>query len=226
GIKNENYVILAEFGTHALLVLRRSKKQDDQPLFVSVKTDEDYERVAGVIKKLNFTSDELSAHSSLNSAVELVRVGAERYYVNRGLFANHYLIQRLFRSLSERGRSPQHESESFLSKFGGELPTNPNKSREILTALGYTLSASSKTGYPQYILLAASSNLHTGCIIAPVESLDFKTGALAAPSYQAVASLREFEWVILTNGRLWRLYSNRVSSSSTNYFEVDIQGIV
>jgi hypothetical protein len=226
GVKNENYVLVADLGSHALLVLRSPKKEDAQLLLVSVKTDEDYERVAGVIKKLNFTSDELSAHSSLNSAVELLRVGAERYYVNRGLFANNYLIQRLFKSLSERGRNPQHESESFLSKFGGELPTNPDKAREILAALGYALSTSSKTGYPQYILVAAASNLHTGCIIAPVESLDIKTGKLAAPSYQAVSALRDFDWVILTNGRLWRLYSNRVSSGSTNYFEIDIQGVV
>ncbi len=226
GIKSENYILVAELGSHALLVLRRSKKEDDQPLPVSVKTEEDYERVAGVIRKLNVASDELSAHSSLNTAVELLRIGAERWYMNRGLFANHYLRNRLFKSLSERGRNPQHESESFLSKFGGDLPTNPDRAKEVLTALGYTVSTSSKTGYPQYILVAAATNLHTGCIVAPVESLDVKTGELAAPSYQAVSSLREYEWAILTNGRLWRLYSNRVSSSSTNYFEVDIEGIV
>ncbi len=52
GIKSENYILVAELGSHALLVLRRSKKEDDQPLPVSVKTEEDYERVAGVIRKL------------------------------------------------------------------------------------------------------------------------------------------------------------------------------
>ena len=104
GIKAENYVLLAEFGTHSLLVMRRAKKEENQPLLVGVKKEEDLERIANTIRKFNFKSDELTAHSSLNSAVDLLRVGAERYYVNRGLFANHYLKERLFRSLSERGR--------------------------------------------------------------------------------------------------------------------------
>jgi hypothetical protein len=45
------------------------------------------------------------------------------------------------------------------------------------------------------------------------------------PSYQAVSALRQVHWVMLTNGRLWRLYSSRVSSSSTNYLEVDLDGV-
>ncbi len=226
GIKAENYVLLAEFRTHALLVLRRAKKEDNQPLLVSVKKEEDFERVANTIRKFNFKSDELIAHSALNSSVELLRVGAERYYTNRGLFSNHYLKERLSKSLSERGRNAERESEGLLSKFKGELPTTADKARDILLALGYQVATSSKTGYAQYVLLSGSTKLHATCVVASTESLDIKVGEFTAPSYQAVAALRDFNWVILTNGRLWRLYSSKVSSSSTNYFEVDLEGIV
>ena len=41
-----------------------------------------------------------------------------------------------------------------------------------------------------------------------------------APSYTAVATLRKSLWAILTNGRKWRLYSAKISASSTNYFEI------
>jgi len=53
-----------------------------------------------------------------------------------------------------------------------------------------------------------------------------KSGDKAAPSYQAVSALKSYAWVILTNGRLWRLYSSRISSASTNYFEVDLDNIL
>lgn len=226
GIRSENYVLLADLGSHALLVVRRAKKDDNAPLLVPVRNEEDYERVANTVRKFNFTADELTAHSSTNAIVDLLRVGAERYYTNRGLFANHYLRERLFKSLSERGRNVNKECSGLLSKLGGELPTSAQGAKDILLALGYQFYPLSKSGYEQYALRSGSTKLDVSCIVAPVESLDTRTGQLVVPSYQAVASLREYGWVILTNGRLWRLYSSRVSSSSTNYFEVDLEGIV
>lgn len=226
GISAENYVLLADLGSYALLILRRAKKGDNLPLLVPIRKQEDYERVASTIRKFNLTSDELTAHSSINSIVDLLRVGAERYYTNRGLFSNHYLKERLFKQLSERGRNPEKESSGLLVKLGGEVPIAPGTVNEVLADLGYLLDPHTKSGYAQYQLKSGSLSLDVGCIVAPVESLDTKTGDQVVPSYQAVASLREFNWVILTNGRLWRLYSSRVSSSSTNYFEVDLEGIV
>lgn len=226
GIKAENFVLLAEFGSYAVLVLRRAKKGEDLPLFVPLRKEEDYERVINTLRKFNFTSDELTAHSSINSAVDLLRVGAERYYTNRGLFSNHYLRERMHKVLSERGRNLTRESSNLLAKFGGELPTVAERVKDVLVALGYGLIPLPKSGYEQYALRLGSVKLDVSCVVASVESLDTKTGELVVPSYQAVASLRDYGWVILTNGRLWRLYSSRTSSSSTNYFEVDLEGIV
>ena len=43
------------------------------------------------------------------------------------------------------------------------------------------------------------------------------------PATGAVAELKNRSWVILTNGVVWRLYTNRISASTTNYFEVNLQ---
>lgn len=44
-----------------------------------------------------------------------------------------------------------------------------------------------------------------------------------APSYRAVAELGNTPWVILTDGITWRLYTSRVSASTTNYFEINLE---
>ena len=43
-----------------------------------------------------------------------------------------------------------------------------------------------------------------------------------APSYTAITQLEKSQWVILTNGTKWRLYTNKISASSTNYFELNL----
>lgn len=47
------------------------------------------------------------------------------------------------------------------------------------------------------------------------------------PSYQMVAYLvgTRCPWGILTNGRVWRLYSRDVSSTASEYFEIDLAAI-
>ena len=226
GISKENFVLLAECDGHVVLVLRRSKKDDNAPLPIPLRKEEDFEKVISVVRRFNFVSDELTAHSSLYSIVDLLRAGAERYFTNRGLFSNYFLKERLSGCLSERGRSPPKEADGLLSKFDGEFPAVPEKVVRVLEALGYGVEIVSGSGYPEYLLRSHGRQLDVACVVASAESLDVKMGDKVAPSYQAVAALRRFGWVILTNGRFWRLYSGKVSSASTNYFEVDLDGVV
>jgi hypothetical protein len=226
GISKENFVLLAECDGQVVLVLRRSKKDDNAPLPIPLRKEEDFEKVISVVRRFNFVSDELTAHSSLYSIVDLLRAGAERYFTNRGLFSNYFLKERLSGCLSERGRSPPKEADGLLSKFDGEFPAVPEKVVRVLEALGYGVEIVSGSGYPEYLLRSHGRQLDVACVVASAESLDVKMGDKVAPSYQAVAALRRFGWVILTNGRFWRLYSGKVSSASTNYFEVDLDGVV
>lgn len=226
GISKENFVLLAVLDSQVILVLRRSKKDDNAPVLRPLRKEEDFELVVSTVRRFNFVSDELTAHSSLHSVVDLLRTGAERYFTNRGLFSNYFLKERLSSCLSERGRSPAKEAGGLLTKFDGEFPAVPEKAVRVLEGFGYSVEILSKPGYPEYLLRFHSRQLDVTCVVAPVEALDIKTGDKVAPSYQAVAALRRSSWVILTNGRLWRLYSSRVPSSSTNYFEVDLDGVV
>ncbi|MCW4003627.1 MAG: hypothetical protein NWE95_06930 [Candidatus Bathyarchaeota archaeon] len=229
GISRENFGLLAVTSGQVILVLRRSKKDDNAPLLFPLRKEEDFERVVGVIRKFNFTSDVLTAHSSLSSVVDLLRVGAERHFVNRGLFSSYFLKERLSECLSKRGRAPAREIGGLLGRLEGEFPASADAVVRVLEALDYgveIVSPISPLGYVEYKLRSHGRLVDVCCVVAPVESLDVKTGDKAAPSYQAVAALKKASWVILTNGRLWRLYSAHVSSASTNYFEVDLDNVV
>jgi Eco57I restriction-modification methylase len=226
GIKADNYILVASLGANAALVIKRAKKGENLPLFLLVRRDEDFERVANTLKKYDFISDELTAHSSVTSAYDELKGGAERYYTNRGVFSNYYLNDRLFPSLTKRGRNPQRESASLLAQFGGEFPIESDKVEKVLAAVGFELRPVGGKGHTQYSLRNQKSDLEVSCIATGAESLDTKTGDQVVPSFQAVASLTKFRWVILTNGRFWRLYTSRVQSSSTNYFEVDMEGVI
>jgi hypothetical protein len=228
GISAENFVLLAEADERlCFLVIRRSKKGENSPLIISIRKQEDMERVQAAIKKLNFTSDELTAHASIQTLYDVLRQGAERYFTNRGLFSTYYLKERLFPSISQHGRSVQKESENLFSKLGGS-PSNIDP-KEVLVTLGYSISSvpSSTKSYSQYELYYEGRKLDATSILvgSPSISLDVRTLTDVTPSYFAVSSLKQYSWAILTNGRIWRLYSSRVSSSSTNYFEVDLEGI-
>jgi hypothetical protein len=95
----------------------------------------------------------------------------------------------------------------------------------ILEALGFNARARTSSGYPEYALDFGGEELDVCCIVAPVDSLDFRTGEMAAPSYQAVAKLRDFSWAILSNGHLWRIYCKKSPSESTSFFELNLEGV-
>lgn len=225
GINKEAFILVADLGEKAALIIRRPGKEGDPYLRLLLQKEEDFERAAGVLRKLDLVSDSLTAHANLSEAVELLRVGAERYFVNLGLFSNYFLRERLTPHLSERGRHIDKESAAFFGRLGGEIPADPEGAKTVLNELGYKPMLLDTSAHPEYHLLSGSVKLDAICVLTKAESLDTKKSAEVVPSYQAVSALKQVHWVILTNGRLWRLYSSRVSSSSTNYFEIDLDGI-
>jgi len=95
GIGKDYFVLLASMDKHAVLVMRRYKKDDNAPFAVVLRKEEDFERVMSTVHKYDFLSEELTAHSSLISVVDSLKAGAERYFTNRGLFSNHFRKERL-----------------------------------------------------------------------------------------------------------------------------------
>ncbi|WP_075054215.1 Eco57I restriction-modification methylase domain-containing protein [Nitrososphaera viennensis] len=230
GIQADTYVIIAELDSAVVLCIKRVNKQKgEQPLILPLRTEEDFDRVVNVLRKNNFTSDQLSAHMSISTVVDELKSGAERYFINRGLFSNYFLRERLDKTLSDRKRNIQSESAGFLSKFPYGIPSDFSAVSTVLNALGYRANSNkiSGGGNIEYELFSGSNRLTTVvAIAADAENLDvMRSDDRSVPSVQAVAALDRCQWAILTNGRLWRLYSSKVSSASTNYFEVDIDGI-
>jgi type I restriction-modification system DNA methylase subunit len=186
---------------------------------------EDYHRVVGVFQSQNFTSDVLSAHFAISQAIELLKSDSgDGLFINRGLFSNYFIRERLKGALAERKRSVSKEASAFLAKFrDNALTAHFDSIAGILEGLGYAVTKSSPQ---EYLLSSGTEKLETVVIATDSGNLDvMRSDDRVVPSYQAVAALKKYPWVILTNGRLWRLYSARTSSASTNYFEIDIESI-
>lgn len=224
GIKVEHFIVIAELENLTVLCLNRNKK-GEQPLVLVLKSPEDFDRVIGVFQSQNFTSDVLSAHYAINQAIELLKSDSgDGLFINRGLFSNYFIRERLKGTLTERKRNISKEAATFLTKFRNDaLTAHFDSITGILEALGYVVT---KNNSQEYLLSSGAEKLESIVIVTDASNLDvMRSNDRIVPSYQAVAALKRYPWVILTNGRLWRLYSAKTSSASTNYFEIDIEGI-
>ena len=121
------------------------------------------------------------------------------FFYNKKLFANNYLETRL---LDEK----KEQIEKLLDKVKSKLNTNP---KEILKGLGWNVTKDIQ----QYD--------NVSVVITNKENFSIREKDQdVAPSDIAISELNNAPWAILTNGKRWRLYSNRVSASTTNYFEL------
>jgi len=226
GVPADNFMLLADLGNACFLAIKTfGKGKGEKPLFKQLRKPEDYEETANVLQKFDFKSDDLMAHAFLQAAKELLERSAGAVFINKGLFSNYFLKERLAKSMSEKGRSLSKEASGLFPKIDECLSSDPLSAVGILHALGFHPLERKSAGYAEYSLDYKGENLDVCCIVANVDSMDFRTGELAAPSYQAVARLRDYSWSILSNGHVWRIYCQRSPSESTSFFELDIEGI-
>lgn len=226
GISTENFMLLADLGEASLLVIKTfGKGKGEKPLFKFLRKNNDYEEAANALRKYDFKSDDLIAHASLQAAKELLEKSAGAVFINKGLFSNYFLKERLVKSMSERGRNLSKESQGLYPKIDEFVSSDPVNAVSILKGLGFNTLHCAGAGYPEFTLSFNGEKLNVCCVVAPIDSLDFRIEDMAAPSYQAVSKLRDFTWVILSNGRLWRLYCSKSPSESTSYFELNMEGV-
>ena len=122
------------------------------------------------------------------------------YFDNRGLFASNYLETRLL-----------NEKKEQIAKLFDTIKSNlNNNTKAILKELGWKLNNTEISRYD-----------NVSVVITDKDNFSIREkGQNVVPSYIAISELSNSAWVILTNGKRWRLYTNRVSSSTTNYFEI------
>lgn len=202
-----------------------------------------------VLRRFTFTeSDPFAQYDKLLNAYAIAD-WSEEYFNNRALFSDHYLMERL-RERDEWKEDPKPAYQrlkelyfSASSKYGNKpeefLRSNLYENVFKILSFDYIASkkADSSTKEPDYFLykLKTKSNPIAVCLTyAWGRSLDSKDETRDQETSEenpgaVVVSLLEKElapWAIVTNGRIWRLYSQKTHSRATNYYEIDLEEIL
>jgi hypothetical protein len=168
---------------------------------------------------------------------------SEEFFNNRALFSDYYLSHRL----PERPEWAEDPKPAYLQLrklyqtatarlAGKEKHFLQQELLELaLGVLGFRVAAgkSGNTSEPDYRLSSEKSGASplAICLVYPWgRSLDGKDDQRDNetpednPGARVVSLLEKGEtpWVIVTNGKLWRLYAGRAHSRATNYYEIDV----
>jgi hypothetical protein len=167
----------------------------------------------------------------------------EEYFCNRALFADHYLLTRLREDPAWRENPTQafhavrdlcrDASERWKEK--GEQVARQELYEPLFDLLGFDATVNKQPGdgqiKPDYLLAGKSGNTKTAAFVyawdrwldGPDHNLDRETPD-ENPGACVVSALEEgiADWIVVTNGRQWRLYSKSAHSRATNFYEVDL----
>ena len=203
-----------------------------------------------VLRRFSYTeSDSLAQYDKLLSAYE-VADWSEPFFNNRALFSDYYLTQRL--PESPEWKNPAEAAamtrayralrdlyadvrEAFTNQPGTAVRA------KLLTpafeALGFTVQPARVENHdaiePDYRLYATpTSGLLALCLAytwgrnldgkddqRDSETLDENPGAVVV----SLLDRGEADWAVVTNGKIWRLYSAKAHSRASNYYEIDLE---
>lgn len=204
-----------------------------------------------VLRRFTWTEpDRFAQTDKIRSAYAVAEWSEEEgLFNNRALFSDHYLKSRLrddevwrddgsagaFRKLRDllvtRSTSGNTDEGTLRASFF----------EPVLKTLGFVPRAVRRDPHdvelPDFELLKSKDDEKPLglCLTYPwMRYLDGKDSARDAetpdenPGSVVVGLLHNSEapWVIVTNGKLWRLYSKRTHSRATSYFEVDLEEVV
>src|SRR5258708_2181418 len=206
-----------------------------------------------VLRRFTCTeSDTFAQYDKLISAYD-VAYWSKPYFNNRALFSDYYLTERLPRSPEwdnaqealSMTRTAQKLSSLYVDvreTFAGkkEAMVRANLLEPVLTGLGFTLrsmSAGGESTQPDYLLFAdaAATKPRALCLAYTWNrNLDGKdeTRDDVTPDENpgaAVVTLLDSgqaDWAIVSNGKIWRLYSAKAHSRATNYYEIDLEEVL
>ncbi|XSG77558.1 Eco57I restriction-modification methylase domain-containing protein [Herpetosiphon llansteffanensis] len=197
-----------------------------------------------VLKRFTMSEpDALYQWDKLRSAFVLAE-WSEEYFNNRALFSDYYLKQRL--------TDPKLNSEwandvlpigrkinPLLKTARKQLTNQPLASMQkqfyapILSELGFVTKPCADGPAYRYDLCLLTSSTPVAAFFGYVwnrnlddhdTQRDSATPAII-PGAEVVSALEAgtVPWVIVSNGKYWRLYSTTASNKATNYYEVDLE---
>ena len=199
-----------------------------------------------ILRRLTFTQrDGLEQFDKLRSVFQAAAYTNE-YYQNRALFADHYLDTRL-REDAVWSESPNVAfaavkglAANARERLGhrDESATRQDLIEPLFDALGFNYEAGkdarSDVPTPDYLLKDADGKLLTATLVyqwdrwldGPDPGDQHTPDENPGASVVSVLERGQADWVIVTNGKLWRLYSRHAHSRSTNFYEVDLEEIL
>ncbi len=185
--------------------------------------------------------DALEQFDKLRSVFDAAAYTGE-YFQNRGLFSDYFLRDRLREDPAWR----ENPSELFAfvrdllrdaqARWGGkDKETLRNELLEpLFKKLGFkaTVNRPSKTDQtqPDYLLKASDGGKLTAAFVYAWDrwldgpDLNDADTPEENPGACVVTALDQgiADWIVVTNGRLWRLYSRQAHARATNFYEVDL----
>ena len=191
-----------------------------------------------------FTYTELDSDAQYDKLLSAYAVAewSEPFFNNRALFSDYYLNKRLpeLAEWRERPEEAYHRLRELLpqlrqqtSNMGDGASARPPV-ESALEALGFETVAAVGGEEPDYRLYAPDNPDKSVAVCLAYSWNRYLDGRDETRDVQApdenpgarvvtVLESGEAPWAIVTNGKLWRLYSARTHSRSTNYYEIDLQ---
>jgi hypothetical protein len=202
-----------------------------------------------VLRRFSYTeSDPYAQYDKLLSAYSIAD-WSEEHFNNRALFSDYYLTERL-PNLPEWQEDPKPAYVTLSKAYQGASARLANKTVETLQAelfeptvrtLGFHVKKTRhrKPGdaEPSYGLYSdvGDGKPIAAALVYPwgryLDGKDYTRDADTAdenPGAVVVSILERGEapWAIVTNGRIWRLYSAKAHSRATNYYEIDVEELL
>jgi hypothetical protein len=220
-----------------------------RPRFLTVERRKPSRVDLRVLRRLTWTeADPFAQYEKLVSAYT-VADWSEEFFNNRALFSDYYLLERLpvssawaddpKPSFARLRQLYQDTTSQYAGQDKATLQTNLLE--PVLRELGFEFRRGKKAGSgeiePDYLLYSSeskSSPLAFGLTYSWGRSLDGKDDQRDKetpdenPGAVVVSLLEDGKapWAIVTNGKLWRLYSQRAHSRATNYYEIDLEEVL
>ena len=196
-----------------------------------------------ILRRLTWTaSDGLAQYDKLRSVFEAAAYAGE-YFQNRALFSDHYLTTRLKEdpawSASPNAAfgliRPLLESARPKVVQQDEAAARQNLFEPLFKLLGFTPrpNTAPATGAPvaDYDLRDGGSTIRAAALVyqwdrwldGPDDRDSLSPAENPGATVVSILDKGDVAWVIVSNGRHWRLYSRAAHSRSTNFYEVELE---
>jgi hypothetical protein len=195
--------------------------------------------------------DGIRQYAKLKSVFDAAHYSG-RYYQNRALFADHYLDTRL-RDDPAYGDDPgpafqavtAHMKPARNAAAGkDEAAARRHVYEPLWKILGFAAEVDGRSPgenniFPDYRLTdAATGGRRTAALVyawerwldgpdpSDADTPNENPGAAVVTLLEQGDGGSSIDWAIVTNGKLWRLYSRAAHSRSTNFYEVDLEDVL